>query len=101
MTSFELVLEDTDEQLVEAKRVWAKRGNKIKRMVRCTAGKRKGRVVAKAGGCGTAIDVRKRFLMKRIRKRFNARIVRKTKKSKKINPLSRRIKVLNKSLNRK
>lgn len=101
MNSFELIVENTDEQLVEAKRVWARRGKKIKRMVRCTGGKRKGRVVATTGACTAAIDVRKRYLMKRIRKRFNSRIVRKSKKTKKFNQLSRRLKVLNKTMNRK
>lgn len=89
-----------EETLTEAKRVWAKRGKKLKRMIRCTGGKKKGRVVSTAGACSKAIDVKKRFLMKRIRRRFNAKIVRKARRTKMFNPLSKRLKSLNKSSNR-
>lgn len=84
--------------LTEAKRVWAKRGNKLKRMIRCTSGKKKGRTVANVGACGKAIDVKKRFMMKRIRKRFNTRIVRKARRTKVVNPISKRVKAMNKAL---
>jgi len=94
-------LEIIGEDIVtEAKRVWAKRGKKLKRMIRCTSGKKKGRIVANTGACSKAINVKKRFLMKRIRKRFNAKIVRKAKRTKAFNPLSKRLKALNKSVNR-
>lgn len=101
MENFELVLEDTDEELLEAKRVWAKRGNKVKRMIRCTSGKRKGRVVAKAAGCTTAINIKKRFLMKKIRRLYKQKMARKAKKTKRFNPASRRLKTLNRAINRK
>ena len=94
MEQFELVLEDTEE-LVEAKRVWARRGKKLKRMIRCTSGKRKGRVVAQASGCTTAINIKKRFLMKKLRKLHKQKMARKAKKTKRFNVLSRRLKVLN------
>lgn len=84
--------------LTEAKRVWAKRGNKLKRMIRCTTGKKKGRVVSTTGSCGKAIDVKKRFMMKRIRKRFNTRIVRKSRRTKRVNPISKRVQAMNKAL---
>lgn len=96
---FELIIEGTEE-LTEAKRVWAKRGKKLKRMIRCTSGKKKGRTVANVGACSKAIDMKKRFMMKRIRKRFNAKIVRKSKRTKAFNPLSKRLKTINKSVNR-
>lgn len=96
MQDFELVLEDTDEELVEAKRVWARRGKKLKRVIRCTSGKRKGRIVAQASGCSTAINVRKRFLMKKIRRMYKQKMARKARKTKRFNPASRRLKVLNK-----
>lgn len=88
-----------EEIVIEAKRVWAKRGKKLKRMVRCTSGKKKGRTVANVGACSKAINVKKRFLMKRIRKRFNAKIVRKSRRTKKMNPLSKRLATLNKAAN--
>ena len=85
--------------IVEAKRVWAKRGKKLKRMIRCTSGKKKGRTVASVGACSKAINVKKRFMMKRIRKRFNAKIVRKSRRTKRTNPLSKRLATMNKSTN--
>jgi hypothetical protein len=88
-----------EEIVVEAKRVWAKRGKKLKRMIRCTSGRKKGRTVANVGACSKAINVKKRFLMKRIRKRFNAKIVRKSRRTKKTNPLSKRLQRLNKAVN--
>jgi hypothetical protein len=94
-------LEIIGEDIVtEAKRVWAKRGKKLKRMIRCTSGKKKGRTVANVGACSRAINVKKRFLMKRIRRRFNAKIVRKARRTKMFNPLSKRLKSLNKAVNK-
>ena len=98
MEEFEIIGEET---VTEAKRVWAKRGKKLKRMIRCTGGKKKGRTVANVGACSKAINVKKRFMMKRIRKRFNAKIVRKAQRTKKFNPLSKRLKSMNKATNRK
>ncbi len=89
-----------EEVVTEAKRVWAKRGKKLKRMIRCTSGKKKGRTVASMVACSKAINIKKRFKMKPIRKRFNAKIVRKAKRTKMFNPLSKRLKSLNKSVNR-
>ena len=90
-----------EEIVVEAKRVWAKRGKKLKRMIRCTSGKKNGRTVANVGACSKAINVKKRFMMKRIRKRFNAKIVRKSRRTKKMNPLSKRLATLNKAANKR
>lgn len=99
MIEIEVLVEDSEDVLVEAKRVWAKRGKKLKRMIRCTGGRKKGRTVASVAACGKAIDVKKRFMMKRIRKRFNAKIVRKSKRTKSFNPISKRLKTMNKSTN--
>lgn len=96
---FELIIEGED-IVTEAKRVWAKRGKKLKRMIRCTSGKKKGRTVANVGACSKAINVKKRFMMKRIRRRFNAKIVRKARRTKMFNPLSKRLKSLNKAVNK-
>jgi hypothetical protein len=90
-----------EEVVTEAKRVWAKRGKKLKRMIRCTSGKKKGRTVASMGACSKAINIKKRFMMKRIRKRFNAKIVRKSQRTKKFNPLSKRLKSMNKTVNKR
>ena len=101
MIEFEVIVEDTELPLTEAKRVWAKRGKKLKRMIRCTSGKKKGRTVASVGACSKAINMKKRFMMKRIRKRFNAKIVRKSKRTKAFNPISKRLKSMNKATNKR
>lgn len=93
----EIIGEDV---VTEAKRVWAKRGKKLKRMIRCTSGKKKGRTVSNVGACSKAINIKKRFLMKRIRRRFNAKITRKARRTKMFNPLSKRLNSLNKAVNK-
>lgn len=87
--------------LLESKRVWAKRGKKLKRLIRCTSGKKKGRVVSGIGVCSTAIDIKKRFLMKRTRKRLNTKMVMKSRRTKRTNPTSKRLAALNQATNRK
>lgn len=89
-------LSDFNDELVEAKLAWKRQGKKIVRRVRCTAGKRKGRVVATAAACGKAINVKKRFLMRKIRRRFKAKIALKTRRTKRFNPVSKRLQKLNK-----
>jgi len=39
------------EILVESRIVWARSGNKVKRKIRCTTGKRRGRIVSTVGAC--------------------------------------------------
>ena len=51
------------EGVMEAKMVWAKRGSKIVRKVRCTSGPRKGRMVSNAGQCSKPINLKKRMTL--------------------------------------
>jgi len=88
--------EFTDSELFEARMVWRKMGNKVKRAVRCTSGRRKGRIVAKASQCGAPIDFKKRLTLKKTKAKMGARIARKSKRSKKYNPISRRVAAMNK-----
>ena len=97
MNDLELILEDTTEPLTEAKRVWKRVGKKLKRAIRCTSGKRKGRIVAQAKGCTGAINIKKRFLMKKLRRLYKGKMARKAKRTKRFNVASRRLKSLNKS----
>ncbi len=83
------------EQVMEAKMVWAKRGNKIVRKVRCTSGPRKGRLVKSASQCSKAINLKKRFTLKRTRAKMGARMARKAARTKRRNPISRRVRQLN------
>lgn len=85
----------TEEPLMEARMVWKKSGNKVVRAVRCTGGPRKGRVVSTASQCSAPIDVKKRMTLKRTKSKMGSRLARKAKRTKRINPASRRLKTLN------
>jgi hypothetical protein len=82
--------------IVEAKIVWARKGKKIARKVRCTTGRRKGRVVSAASSCSRKVDIKKRIVLRRTKARMGARIKIKTKRTKRFNPLSRRVARINK-----
>ena len=84
-----------DESITEAKMAWARKGNKIVKKYRCTSGRRKGRIVSKPGQCSAPIDLKKRAQFKRTKARAGPRMARKAKKTKRINPASRRLKSLN------
>lgn len=89
-------IENEDECLAEnARMVWARSGNKVVRKYRCTAGKRKGRIVSSPTACNAPIDIQKRQSMKKTRAAKGARMARKTNKTKRFNPASRRVQRLN------
>jgi len=96
MRLYEMFDDSEDEVIVEAKLVWARRGKKVVRKVRCTSGKRKGRAVAKASSCGKKIDMKKRFVMKRTQRRFKQKIKMKARRTKRFNPVSKRVARMNK-----
>tara|TARA_B100001057_G_scaffold403414_1_gene415709 strand:+ start:37408 stop:37686 length:279 start_codon:yes stop_codon:yes gene_type:complete len=83
------------EGVMEAKMVWAKRGKKIVRKVRCTSGPRKGRMVSNAGQCSKPINLKKRMTLKKTRARMGRRMARKAARTKRRNPVSKRIARLN------
>jgi hypothetical protein len=85
----------TEDSVFEARMVWRKSGNKVKRGVRCTAGRRKGRVVSNASQCSAPIDIKKRLTLKRSKAKFGARMARRAKMTKRRNPASRRVAALN------
>jgi len=78
------------------KQVWAKRGNKVVRKYRCTAGPRKGRVVTNLGQCFAAPDVQKRNRLKLTKARLGAKMTRKAKRTKRTSGASIAVKRLNK-----
>jgi len=88
--------EFTDEPIYEARMVWRKVGNTIKRAIRCTSGRRKGRVVSKPSQCNAPIDFKKRLTMKKTKSRLGARMARKSRRTKKFNMQSKRVAALNK-----
>jgi hypothetical protein len=83
-------------EIISERQVWARSGNKVVRKYRCLSGSRKGRVVKEPAQCFAAPDVKKRITMKRTKARLGARMARKAKKTKRINPASKRVQALNK-----
>jgi len=81
---------------VTEKVAWAKRGNKVVRKFRCASGPRQGRVVSDIGQCFAAPDIAKRNRLKITKARLGSRMARKARKTKRVNPASRRVKALNK-----
>ncbi|MDC1040522.1 hypothetical protein OAQ62_01880 [bacterium] len=93
--------EFSDETIFEARMVWRKMGSTVKRAVRCTSGRRKGRVVSNPAQCHKPIDIKKRMTLRKTKARMGARMSRKSQRTKRMNPASRRLKNLNKSSNRR
>lgn len=91
----------TEDALTEARMVWRKSGNKIVRAVRCTSGRRKGRVVSTASQCSAPINLKARITLKKTKAKFGKRMSRKAQRSKRFNPTSRRLRGLNKSTGRR
>ena len=82
---------------LEEKQVWARTGKKVVRKYRCTSGSRKNRIVAKIAQCFAAPNVKARAQMKRTRAKFGARMARKARKTKRVNPASRRVQMMNRA----
>ena len=87
--------EFVDEEIVEARMVWRRMGNKIKRAVRCTSGRRAGRVVANPSQCSAPVDIKKRMTLKRTKAKLGKRMIRKARRTKRFNPTAKRLKQLN------
>lgn len=87
---------DPEEENLEEGQTWARSGKKVVRKYRCSSGPRKNRVVAKMSQCFAAPDIKKRQTLKKTKARLGGRMIRKAKKTKRINPASKRIQSLNK-----
>jgi hypothetical protein len=81
---------------LDEKQVWARKGSKVVRKYRCGSGQRKGRIVAEPTQCFRPIDVKKRASFKKTKARLGAKMARKAKRTKRINPASKLLKRLNK-----
>ena len=86
---------------IEEGQTWARSGMKVVRKYRCTSGPRKNRIVSKIGQCFAAPDVKKRVQLKRIKARLGKRLARKAKRTKRINPASRRVQAMNRATRRR
>ena len=85
-----------DEEEVEEGIAWKKRGNKIVRQYRCVSGRRKGRVVSSPAQCFKPIDLKKRASLRKTKMRMGTKATRKSNRTKKFNPVSKRVKAMNK-----
>tara|TARA_B000000565_G_scaffold255758_1_gene237690 strand:- start:155334 stop:155813 length:480 start_codon:yes stop_codon:yes gene_type:complete len=79
----------------EARRVWSRVGDTVVRKFRCTSGLRKGRIVSDPATCHKPIDIKKRVTMKRNQATKGRTMSRKAKRTKRINPASKRVARLN------
>ena len=84
-----------NEVTLDEKMAWAKRGNKVVRKFRCSAGSRAGRIVSNIGQCFAAPDIKKRARLKSTKARLGAKMTRKSKRTKRVNPASKRVKAMN------
>ncbi len=91
-------LNNDDEEVIESKLVWARKGKSITKKYRCTFGKRKGRLVASPGQCSAPIDLKKRFNLKKTKARMGAKMARKARFTKKFNPASKAVQRMNKAM---
>ncbi len=85
---------DPVEDLQEGQ-TWARSGKKVVRKYRCSSGPRKNRIVAKMAQCFAAPNIKARIRLKRTKARLGNRMIRKAKRTKRINPASKRVQALN------
>jgi len=95
-----MLLRELFDQVIE-KQVWARSGKKVVRKYRCTSGSRKGRTVSKMSQCFAAPDIKKKIKMKQTRARLGNKMVRKARRTKRMNPTSKRVQSLNRRRGRK
>jgi hypothetical protein len=86
----------SEQPVVEAQLVWARKGNKLVRKFRCSVGQRKGRVVSDPSQCSKPIDLKKRLTLRKTKAKMGARIAKKANRTKRMNPASKAVQKLNK-----
>ena len=95
-----MLVREITESLSE-KQIWARSGKKVVRKLRCTTGRRKGRIVKQMAQCFAAPNIKARITLKRTRARIGGRMMRKARRTKRTNPASRRVQALNKASRRR
>lgn len=75
----------------EARQIWGRKGSSLVRKYRCTGGKRKGRIVTSPTACHAAPNVKRSASMKVTRARLGKIMARKAKRTRKINPASKKL----------
>lgn len=84
-----------NEFVTEHRMIWRRTPQGPKLRWRCESGPRKGRTVPSVADCSAALDIAQSQRMKKTRARTKVRQARKTKRTKRINPVSRLIQRLN------
>ena len=92
-----MLLRELTCDLVVEKQIWGRSGKKVVRKYRCSGGSRHGRIVATPAQCFKPKDMKKRATAKRTQARLGKRIARKAKRTKRMNPASRRVQMMNKA----
>ena len=78
------------------KQVWARSGQKVVRKYRCSGGRKNGRVVSSISSCYAPVDIKKRQTMRKTKAIKGRRMTRVAQKTKRVNPVSKRLQRLNK-----
>jgi hypothetical protein len=83
------------EFVTEHRMVWKRTPKGPKLKWRCESGPRRGRTVPNVKDCSAAPDIAQSQRMKKTRARTKVRQARKTKRTKRINPVSKLVRILN------
>lgn len=90
-----MLLRELFDQPTNEKIVWGRTGKTVVRKYRCSGGKRHGRVVSKMAQCFAPLDFKQSARFKRVKARFGDRMARRARRTKRVNPASRRLQALN------
>jgi len=75
--------------------VWSRKGSKAVRKYRCTSGTRKGRIVANPSTCTKPINLKKSAGLKKNKAQKGSSIKIKSSRTKRANPVSKKLKRIN------
>jgi hypothetical protein len=91
-----MLLRELFDQPTNEKIVWGRTGKSVVRKYRCSGGRRHGRVVSKMSQCFAPLNFKQSARFKRIKARLGDRMSRRSNRTKRVNPASRRVQALNK-----
>lgn len=77
------------------KQIWARSGKQIVRKYRCSSGPRKGKVVSDINQCYASPNLKKAASLRLTKARLGKVMSKRSKKTKRVNPQSRRLSSLN------
>jgi hypothetical protein len=91
-----MLLRELLNQSIDEKMVWGRTGKTVVRKYRCSSGRRRGRVVSKMSQCFAPLNFKQSARFKRVKARLSDRMARRSNRTKRVNPASRRVQALNK-----